>query len=322
MAPVDAELPTGYVGRPPAMEDAERIFAFVAGHNEDLIGFADCTVADIRDEFEEPDYDAAADGWVVHDPAGTLVGYGWACRNSDSERLDIEAIAADDGVADWLLTRAIARARALAAALGHSQATLSIGVYRDDEAQRKRVTAHGFAPSTTYHRMRIDHVSAVPEPDLPDGVALRVGPGDTALRRDAHTVLNASFADHAGFVPRPFDEWHELIASSETHDWSQLRLVDLGGEPVAMLLGNDQFVEDENCGYVQYVGVRREARGRGLARFLLRHAFADDARRGRVGSLLHVDTDNVTPALGLYVSVGMRPVLVIDVWSRAVATAG
>jgi len=59
------------------------------------------------------------------------------------------------------------------------------------------------------------------------------------------------------------------------------------------------------------------ARGRGLARLLLRQAFAEDARRGQMGTLLHVDTNNVTPALDLYLSVGMRAVLVVDVWRRA-----
>ena len=34
---------------------------------------------------------------------------------------------------------------------------------------------------------------------------------------------------------------------------------------------------------------------------------------------LHVDTDNVTPALRLYESVGMRAVLVIDAWTRTLA---
>ena len=43
-------------------------------------------------------------------------------------------------------------------------------------------------------------------------------------------------------------------------------------------------------------------------------AFA--AAAGRSGTILHVDTNNPTPALGLYLSVGMKPVLIIDVWRR------
>jgi len=56
------------------------------------------------------------------------------------------------------------------------------------------------------------------------------------------------------------------------------------------------------------------ARGRGVAKHLLGHAFHLDASTGRAGTILHVDSNNPTPALGLYESVGMRPVLVIDVW--------
>ena len=87
-----------------------------------------------------------------------------------------------------------------------------------------------------------------------------------------------------------------------------------------MLHGNDQFAEDEGCGYVARVAVVAAARGKGLARLLLRQAFARDARAGRVGTILHVDTNNPTPALGLYERVGMRTVLVIDVWRRIMAT--
>jgi len=33
-------------------------------------------------------------------------------------------------------------------------------------------------------------------------------------------------------------------------DWSQLMLIEADGEAVAVCLCNDQFVPDENCGYV------------------------------------------------------------------------
>ena len=68
------------------------------------------------------------------------------------------------------------------------------------------------------------------------------------------------------------------------------------------------------------VGVLLEARGHGLAKYLLQNAFAIDAAAGRAGTILHVDSANPTPALGLYLWVGMRPILVIDVWNRVVST--
>jgi mycothiol synthase len=137
-----------------------------------------------------------------------------------------------------------------------------------------------------------------------------------AVRRAAHQVSMASFTDHFGHVDTPYDEWYETHEARSTFDWSHLVVLELDGKPVAVLECNNQFVEDENCGYVAKVGVLAEARGRGLAKYLLRRAFATDAAAGRAGTILHVDTNNTTPALGLYTSVGMKPFLVIDVWRR------
>jgi hypothetical protein len=39
---------------------------------------------------------------------------------------------------------------------------------------------------------------------------------------------------------------------------------------------------------------------------------------GRTGTILHVDTNNPTPALDLYLSVGMTASLVIDIWQLEV----
>jgi ribosomal protein S18 acetylase RimI-like enzyme len=129
-------------------------------------------------------------------------------------------------------------------------------------------------------------------------------------------VLTESFRDHFGSVARPFEQWHETLEVESIFDWPQLTVADLDGRPVAMLLANSGYVETDNCGYVADIGVLPEARGRGIAKYLLRTAFATDARAGRTGTILHVDTNNTTPALGLYESVGMRPILIIDMWRR------
>jgi hypothetical protein len=52
---------------------------------------------------------------------------------------------------------------------------------------------------------------------------------------------------------------------------------------------------------------------------LLLASFAGMRERGRTAALLHVDSANATGATALYESVGMRPVMVIDVWRRTSA---
>ena len=88
--------------------------------------------------------------------------------------------------------------------------------------------------------------------------------------------------------------------------------------PAGIQLTSDSFVEAENCGFVDDLGILPFARGRGIAKYLLRTAFAADIKAGRTGTVLHVDSNNATGALALYESVGMRPILVIDKWCRKI----
>jgi ribosomal protein S18 acetylase RimI-like enzyme len=228
--------------------------------------------------------------------------------------VDIDVFADDDAVADWLWEQVLCRAVEIGAKSGHDRVTVDIGIYQTDAVQQSRARSRGLDRATTFQRMRIDFDEAPGEPVVPDGVVVRIGPGDETLRRDAHDVSKRAFVDHFGFVEKSFADWHQGIESSATHDWSQLRVAYVDGEPVAMVRGADAFVEDEECGYVTTVAVLPRARGRGLAKLLLRQAFADDFRRGRRGTILHVDANNVTPAVDLYLGVGMCPVLAVDVW--------
>ena len=314
------DLPAGYGVSAPAASDAEAIFALVRAYNERVVGVADTTLDDIRDDLVRPGFDPACDGWLVHDAAGTLVGYGWSLSEDAGATLDLDVIASDQAAARWLLGTGLEHAVEVAQAGGEPQVVVSSGVYRDDTDMRALLAELGFAPATTFHRMRVDHTRPVPVPDTPAGVVLRKGPGDETLRRDAHAVVNRAFTEHFGETATSFERWAERMQAAVTSDWGQLLVSYLDDRPVGMLLGNDQFVEDEHCGYVRTVGVVPEARGRGIARHLLQVALARDAAAGRKGTLLHVDTNNTTPALGLYESVGMRAVLVIDIWQRTLVT--
>jgi ribosomal protein S18 acetylase RimI-like enzyme len=313
-----AALPTGHTFRRPTKDDAEAIFELVAARNTAAIGSADFTLDDMTDELGEPGFDLDQDAWLV--VAGEKVtGYGTVFGRGDHQLLDIDHYSADPAVAEWLLGQVIQRARELGRAHGQTEILVDSGTYRTDTAKRELLAANDFSPGTTYHRMRIDHTGPVAAPEVPEGVVLRRGAPDEASRREAYAVWHESFTGQYGFVPRPYEEWFTSRDSQSTFDWSQLNLLELDGEVVGFIENNDQFIEDENCNYIGRLGVLKQARGRGLAKFLLRDAFAVDAAAGRTGTILHVDTNNPTPALGLYLSVGMQAVLVIDVWRRTVA---
>lgn len=302
--------------RPPELSDAETILELVAAYNTAIVGFADYTLDEVRDDLVEPGFDPTRDGWLVFEPSGRLAGYGWAYANGDSDRVDVDVITSDPELADRMFDLVSERAREMARERGHQQVTLDKGIYRVDP-MRAVLEARGFAPATTFQRMRIDHAGVVAEPQPPPGLSLRPATDD-ATRRDAHQVQKAAFADHFGWEAKSYSEWLDLHEAKSTFVWEQLSVADLDGRPVAICECTDQFIEDEDCGYVASLGVLPEARGRGIASYLLRRAFAVDAAAGRTGTILHVDSNNTTPAVGLYESVGMRSVLVVDIWRTTI----
>jgi ribosomal protein S18 acetylase RimI-like enzyme len=317
---MSTELPVGHSWRPAALTDAEAILELVGAHNTKLIGIPDCVLDDVNDQLVEPGLVLDTDTWLVHAPGGSLVGFGWVYAKATGEQADLDIVASTDEVAGWLVGRGLARATELAQAGGHERAEVHLGFYRQDTGMRDVAAAHGFSGATTFQRMRIDHDGTRHELVAPAGVTLRSGPGDEAFRRTAHQVLDESFKDHFGHVSRPFEQWHEAREREAAFDWRMITLAYLDAKPVGILLTLDRFVEDENCGYVGDIGVLAEARGRGIAKYLLRTAFEADIAAGRAGTILHVDANNTTPALGLYEGVGMRLVLAIDVWRYVITS--
>ena len=86
-------------------------------------------------------------------------------------------------------------------------------------------------------------------------------------------------------------------------------------DPGGVVVGVGFVFLSRDCGYVQYLAVRRDQRGRGIARALLVDCFAVTREHGAVRS--EVSTDSRTGALGLYERVGMR---VTSTWvHRAIA---
>ncbi|MEO3855742.1 GNAT family N-acetyltransferase [Acrocarpospora sp. B8E8] len=292
--------------RHPKPADADAIYELVAEHDTRVLGRPDLTPADVLDQLTEPDFDPAADGWLAYE-GERLVGWGWACRKGESDRVDIDVRARGAEAEEALWELVLGR---------FSGVTADIGIYAQDTAQQEAARARGFAPATSFHRMRIDH-NGEPAPSFLAGVTVETGSGDDEeLLRAAHAIKEEAFAEHFGHVPQSFEEWADAREASSAHDWGQALVAKVHGVPAAVMVGTNHFVPDENCGYVLTLAVRPAFRGKGLGKLMLRRAFAADWRRGRIGTILHVDSGNTTPALDLYLSVGMRRILAIDIWQN------
>jgi GNAT superfamily N-acetyltransferase len=311
-----ASLPHGLTVRPPEPTDAKGIFDLVSAYNTAVVGLTDCTLGDIADCIVEPGFDRMTDGWLVVGADGLPVGYGTAFGKAGGEMVGIEVTSQDPSVAGWLYERTMRRAQEMGRLGGHTEITVDAFAYRADEPLRTLLSGHGFVTGTTFRRMRIDHTGPVPPPTAPAGVVLRRGVFDDGTRRTAHDVIIECFHDQFGFVQAPHDVWVQFRDTSSLFDWPQLSLLEIDGQAIAVRDCSDAFVETENCGHIAMLGVVEQYRGRGLAKFLLQDAFALDAAAGRTGTILLVDTNNPTPALDLYLSVGMKPTLTFDGWRR------
>ncbi|TWD83657.1 acetyltransferase (GNAT) family protein [Kribbella amoyensis] len=311
-----ALLPDGLTVRPIGPDDAELVTAQLGAYTNALIGYAKYSLEDVANYQRDPQLDLANDSWLVFD-GEKLVGTGTTLAHLGTGRVSHDAFAADPRIAGWLLDRGAERAVEVAS--GGDQVTLSVSLLGEDRQLQSLLGERGYAFETSIQRMRIDHDGSVPTPEVPAGVVIRRGAYDEAARRAGHAVITAAFADQPSAVPRPYDEWVASREARSTFHWSDVTLLELDGRVVGYRDCSDHFVESDGCGYISRLAVLDEARGRGLAKYLLRDQFALDAAAGRSGTILHVDSSNPTPAVGLYLGVGMAPTLVSEVWTRTVA---
>lgn len=300
--------------RPVHTDDADALLRMQHVHQNAVLGRPDTTMADVRDQLADPDLDPQSPVVVRDD--GTVLGCALVFPDGAAGRADLDAVV-DPGpgapFARELLDRGVELAVEAGRRLGLDRMEVDQGCYRDDVAFAAALQDAGFEVATTFHRMRRELAEPV-DVTVADGVAVeRVDDDADDVMRRVHAMHMATFRGHFGFAERPFDEWlagQRARAVGNGPFW----FATLDGRDVGFLTETDQFVEDEQAGYVQRLGVLAESRGRRVAKALLTSSFAHMRDRGRAAALLHVDSANATGATALYESVGMTPSVVIDVW--------
>ena len=205
--------------------------------------------------------------------------------------------------------------RAIAAEQPDAGWTLRISHWLPDDAMSAALAEHGLEPVRRFYRMRIESDSPeIPElmPQLPDGVEIVVR-DDEETRRRIWALDMASFSDHYNFTPTPYDDWWSHFQGG-TRDPEGWWLLTVDGEDAAFCLLAEARAELGE-GYVSVLGVKEEFRGRGLGSLLLRRAFVRYRDMGRTATLLGVDAENTTGAVGVYEAVGMRAAHTMQGWA-------
>jgi len=307
------DLPNGYELLAPTWDDLEPAAEVLAADDLDDAGQVVLDTGFLRGQWERFGFELTTDAWVVVDATGTVVGYGQVTRD-------------EDGVAEsWGVVHPAHRGRGIGSALlGRIEAwaiELMAGVHgarfrhavnAGDVAAAAMLRSRGLRLVRHFWHMGIELSPDVVTGPAPSGIAITSFRSQDDLR-EVHAVLDEAFADHWGYEPEPFEHWAQDRAQGPDYDpalwrlaWEDRRLV---GALTAVVRGDQ--------GWVTLLGIRREARGRGIGGALLHRAFEAFAARRVRSVVLVVDAANATGATALYERVGMRVVKRFDLWERA-----
>ena len=336
-------LPPGWeIGTPDPADrfDVARLTQLLRGHEREGRGWAASGVDDVMVEVSEHGL-RMRENVVVRDADGDIRAWGSVHDRAEGRMLFVHIVQRGlpdqiaDTCSDVLVEWAVGQARSVGANRGLEVQQIDTGAFQDDERQHRWLEGSGFERVRTWWQMSrpvtADEASLTGSPDHweADGVRFRLvrrtgaGMPDEDDLREVHEVLEGAFVDHFNHYQETFEEFLHRLREDPGHRWDHWWLAELvdgdAVQPVGTLIGSvSESASGPDGSYVEYLGVLEAARGRGVAKGLLRTIIADAAARGRDRVGLEVDADSPTGASGLYTSMGWKTKYVTESWHRDV----
>lgn len=335
-----AVLPDGWTVDTPAESgaDVDRLTTLLRDHERWGRGWPGAGRDDVLVEISDEGL-RTRQNVVVRDETGLVRAWGSVHDRAIGRMLYVHIVERElkestaRACSDVLFEWAVGQAREVGAARGLEVQQIDTGAFADDKRQHRWLSASGFDQVRTWWQMKRpvtpEEATLIPSPELwsDRGVTyrlVRIGadglPEEDDLR-DVHDVLEAAFTDHFNSKPETFDEFLSRLREDPGHRWDHwwIASLDATGEPAGALVGTvAESTEGPNGSYVSYIGVVEAARGRGVAKGLLRTVIADAAARGRNRVGLEVDADSSTGAQQLYLSLGWETSYITQSWHRDV----
>ena len=317
------DLPPGYRLRAPVIEDGPAIADMLNEETVALTGVPLASVEWVTTAWTAPGARLDRDFGVITDEGGAIAGY--FLIEFEPPHTTVFVIGAvalshhNRGIGSAIVAEVERRGRELAA--GHDDVTLRIGALAGEPRVAALLTAHGFREVRVFWSMTLRFDGPPPPPADVAGIDVRtLVPGQ---ERQVYECAAAAFEDHWGDGFSSEESWlHRHVHASDTFDPDLWFLAWEGEVLVGVLLAAAESEEDPELGYVGWLGVRREARGRGIGEALLRRSFVKFYELGKLGAQLVVDSESSTGANRLYERVGMTAQPRFANWDRALLPAG
>jgi ribosomal protein S18 acetylase RimI-like enzyme len=331
-----AVLP-GWVLGSATPSDAAELTDLLRRHEERARGWASATAAELSVALSGSAGTARAN-LVVRDGEGAARGWGSTHDRAAGRMLLVVVVdplldgCDADAVARTLFDWGDATGQQVGSGRGLQVQQVDSGAFAQDERQHRWLERAGYRRVRTWWQMsRPVQPGEAALPVLPGVRIRRVVSGDDGMPDEAdlrtvHDILEDSFADHFNSHEETFDEFVVRLQDDPGHRWDHWWIAELLEDAVAVgaLVGSvsDGGSDRADGTYIDYVGVLPAARGRGVAKGLLRTVIADAAALGRDRVDLEVDADSPTGAEGLYVSMGWRTRYVTESWHKEVRVGG
>jgi mycothiol synthase len=295
-------LPGGYSTRPALEEDAESIYRVIYDYDVNIVGYSDFALDDLLELFREEHFNIDRDSCLVFDQEGRAAGYTMVWAREPHRRYTAFAVVHPEHLGRGIGTHLLGflERRMPEDVADDEGASLWNWVDLEDEAARRMVEAAGFSEVRRHYTMMTDVSSTDLESSIPERISIRTCNEDDAEL--IHSLLEETFAEHWGFTPLSYEQWHKQSYERSDTDLSMWFLALEDDEPVGFLIGRAM----DGLGWVGDLGVRKAHRKRGVASALLRHSFADFKRRGFSKVGLGVDASNETRAVRVYENLGMQ----------------
>jgi mycothiol synthase len=290
------QLPDGLTHRPLTLDDATAVFEMMAAEQLKTIGRVELDEADIVADWSRPSHDLGTHTVGVVD-GDRILAYAEIVGTNRGDA----AVHPDHhgrGIGTWLAHWMQARAREL----GHTEIGMPVPVGSPGEALMRSL---GYHVRWNSWALAMPEGRTLPDRPMPAGHSIRVAESEED-RRAAYDVIEDAFLEWSVREKAPYDDWiAQVVGRPRFEPWNLRIAVDDHGAVV----GGLHLVIDGDTGYVAKVAVRRDQRGRGLARALLTDAFRVAREHGATRSEL--STDSRTGALDLYLGIGME---IVDNW--------
>lgn len=176
-----------------------------------------------------------------------------------------------------------------------------VGTLSTDTSGLRMYDRIGLTPIRYWFEMLAENAKT---PRMPVPAGLSIVEYTTDQQSLTYAAHMEAFADHWGFQSRDSADWSTLTVDLETFRPDLSRVAYDGAEVAGYVLAYEDSRESHV--YIGQVGTRRPWRGRGLAAAMMSDVLRSAAEKGFEKTVLGVDADSPTGAVGVYERVGFE----------------